>query len=123
MDAYVPRNVNLTTSRATRLRSDFGTGDAIGHVVIWIVLTVCTLGLALIFFPYYMNRAVLNRTKVIDQAGGVIGYLNCRFDLGSSIAHVIIWMILILITLGIAAFFYLYRVLRVVINETYIVYN
>lgn len=108
--------------RAARLRSEFGIGDSIGHVIIWILLAIVTLGLALIVFPYYFNRSVLNRTKVIDQAGNEIGYLECRFNLGSSIGHVIIWAILILITLGLAAFFYVYRVLRVVINETRIVY-
>lgn len=110
------------TQRATRLRSDFGIGDSIGHVIIWIALTIVTLGLALFVFPYYFNRAVLNRTKVIDQSGNEIGHLECRFNLGSSIGHVIIWAVLILITLGIAAFFYAYRVVHVLINETRIVY-
>ncbi len=62
--------------RAARLRSDFSTADAIGHVIIWVLLTIITLGLALIVFPYYFNRAVLNRTKVIDGAGNEIGYLE-----------------------------------------------
>lgn len=114
--------MNNNASRAVRLRSDFGIGDSIGHVIIWLLLTIITLGLALIVFPYYLNRAVLNRTKVLDQSGQEIGYLNCTFNLGSSIGHVIIWAILILLTFGIAAFFYVYRVLRVVINETRIEY-
>lgn len=110
------------TSRPARLRSDFGIGDSIGHVIIWVLLTIITLGLALFVFPYYFNRAVLNRTKVLDQLGREVGYLESRYDLGASIGHVILWAILILVTLGIAAFFYMYRVLRVVINETRIVY-
>lgn len=114
--------MNETLLRAARLRSDFSIADSIGHVIIWILLTIITLGLALVVFPYYFNRAVLNRTKVLDQAGNEIGHLDCRFNLGSSIGHVIIWLILIIITLGIAAFFYVYRVVRVVINETRIVY-
>lgn len=114
--------MNIATSRAARLRSDFSIGDSIGHVVIWILLTIVTLGLALMVFPYYINRAVLNRTKVVDQVGNEIGHLDCKFNLGSSIGHVILWLILIIVTFGIAAFFYVYRVLRVVINETRIVY-
>ncbi|WP_210252541.1 DUF6693 family protein [Aminobacter sp. MDW-2] len=115
--------MNVTGSRAVRLRSDFSIGDSIGHVIIWIFLTVVTLGLALVVFPYYLNRAVLNRTKVLDQSGNEIGHLDCRFNLGSSIGHVIIWLVLIIVTFGIAAFFYAYRVLRVVITETRIVYH
>lgn len=108
--------------RAMRFKADFGIADNIGVLVIWIVLTIVTLGLALIVFPYYLNKDVLNKTKVLDVNGREIGRLNCRFNLASSIGHVVIWMILIIVTLGIAAFFYLYRVLRVVINETEIEY-
>jgi hypothetical protein len=35
---------------------------------------------------------------------------------------VIIWFLLIIVTLGIAAFFYAYRILRVLLNDTRIVY-
>lgn len=114
--------MNNQNSRAARLRSDFSVADSIGHVIIWVLLTLVTLVLALIVFPYYFNRAVLNRTKVLDQFGNEIGHLDCRFNLGASIGHVIIWTILILITFGLAAFFYVYRVVRVVINETRVVY-
>jgi hypothetical protein len=65
---------------------------------------------------------VLNRTEVIDAGGRAIGKLDCQFNLASSIGHVIIWVLLIIVTLGIAAFFYAYRVLRVLLNDTRIVY-
>lgn len=114
--------MQTTPGRVARLRSDFGIADSIGHVIIWILLTIITLGLALIVFPYYFNRAVLNRTKVLDHNGNEVGRLNCRFDLGSSIGHVVIWAVLIIVTLGLALFFYAYRVIRVVLNETHIEY-
>lgn len=113
---------DISRPRAVRFKADFGIGDNIGVVVIWIILTIVTLGLALIVFPYYLNKDVLNKTKVLDSAGREVGRLNCRFNLASSIGHVIIWVLLIVVTLGIASFFYLYRVLRVVINETEIEY-
>ena len=111
-----------TGSRAARLRCEFSIGQSIGHVIVWVVLTLVTFGLALLVFPYYLNRAVLNRTEVLDQSGRAIGKLRCNFDLISSIGHVIIWGILILITFGIAGFFYLYRVVRVVLSDTVIEY-
>ena len=108
--------------RAVRFKCDFGMVETIGQVLIWILLTIVTLGLALIVFPYYFNKVVLNRTEVLDAGGRAIGKLDCQFNLGSSIGHVIVWVILIIITLGIAAFFYAYRVLRVLLNDTRIVY-
>jgi ABC-type antimicrobial peptide transport system permease subunit len=96
--------------------------EAIGNVILWIILTIVTLGLALIVFPYYFNRAVLNQTEVLDLTGTPIGRLNCTFNVGHSIGHVLIWAILIIVTLGLAGFLYVYRVLRVVLNETRIEY-
>lgn len=110
------------TSRIGKLRCDFGTGEAIGHVIIWVILTICTFGLALLVFPYYMNKVVLNKTEILDAHGRAIGKFRCDFNLASSIGHVIIWFFLILITFGIAAFFYAYRIIRVILNETVIEY-
>lgn len=107
---------------ATRLRCDLGIAESIGQVIIWILLSIVTLGLALIVFPYYFNKAVLNKTEVLDGNGNAIGRLNCSFNLASSIGHVIIWILLIIVTLGLATFLYAYRVLRVLINETRIEY-
>jgi hypothetical protein len=116
-------NATMTSDlRASKLRCDFSIGESIGHVIIWIFLTIITLGLALMVFPYYLNRAVLNRTEVLDAHNRPIGRLRCNFNLASSIGHVIIWAILILITFGIAAFFYAYRLVRVILNETSIEY-
>jgi uncharacterized membrane protein YjgN (DUF898 family) len=111
-----------STSRATRLKCSFSTTEAIGNAILWIVLIIVTLGLALVVFPYALNRSVLNKTEVVDASGKVLGRLNCDFGIGSSIGHAIIWAILIIITLGLASVLYAYRVLRVVLNETRIVY-
>lgn len=109
-------------SRRGRLKCSFSTVEAIGSVVLWFILTIVTLGLALLVFPYYFNRAVLNKTEVLDGSGRAIGRLNCTFNIGHSIGHLLIWLILILVTFGLASFLYVYRVLRVVLNETMIEY-
>lgn len=96
--------------------------ETIGQVIFWLLLSIVTLGLALLIFPYYFNKVVLNRTEVLDSSGRAIGRLDCQFNIGSSIGHVIIWILLIIITFGIAAFFYAYRILRVLLNDTRIAY-
>jgi hypothetical protein len=105
-----------------RLKCDFGLIETLGQVIIWLILSIVTLGLALLVFPYYFNKVVLNRTEVLDRSGNAIGRLNCRFNIGNSLGHVIIWILLIIVTLGIAAFFYAYRVIRVLLNDTVIEY-
>jgi hypothetical protein len=110
------------SGRPVRFRCDFGIMETIGQVLIWILLSIVTLGLALMVFPYYFNKVVLNRTEIIDASGRAVGKLDCQFNLGSSIGHVIVWILLIIVTLGIAAFFYAYRILRVLLNDTRIIY-
>lgn len=105
-------------TRPMKLKCNFSTIEALGSIIIWVILSVVTLGLALLVFPYYFNRSVLNQTEIVDGAGRAIGRLNCTFNIGHSIGHMILWVILIIITLGFAAFLYVYRVLRVVLNET-----
>jgi cytochrome bd-type quinol oxidase subunit 2 len=105
-----------------RFRCSFGIGEAIGNAVVWVLLACITAGLALLIFPYFFNRSVLNRTEVLDAGGRAIGRLNCRLNVSSSVGHFILWVILILVTLGLASFVYAYRVLRVVLNETEIVF-
>ncbi|OEC97952.1 hypothetical protein A9Z06_05880 [Rhizobium sp. YK2] len=105
-----------------RLKCSFSIVESIGSVVLWIILTIVTLGLALIVFPYYLNRAVLNKTELLDGSGRPIGRLNCTFNVAHSIGHVILWVLLIIVTLGLASFLYAYRVLRVVLNETRVEY-
>ncbi len=111
-----------TATRIGRLKCSFSTGEAIGNVILWIVLTIVTLGLALAVFPYYLNRAVLNKTELLDASGRAIGRFNCTFNISSSIGHLILWVLLIIVTFGLASFIYVYRVLRVVLNETRIEY-
>lgn len=112
----------ISNTRIGKLKCSFSTTEAIGNVILWVILSVVTLGLALMVFPYYFNRAVLNKTEILDASGRAIGRLNCTFNIGHSIGHVIIWAILIVLTLGLAAFLYVYRVLRVVLNETRVEY-
>lgn len=114
--------VAVSTTRIGRLKCSFSTTEAIGGVIIWIILSIITLGLALIVFPYYLNRAVLNKTELLDGSGRPIGKLNCQFNIGHSVGHVILWVLLIIVTFGLAAFLYVYRVLRVVLNETRVEY-
>ena len=113
---------DIATTRIGRLQCSFSIVEAIGSAILWIILTIVTLGLALIVFPYYLNRAVLNKTELMDGSSRAIGRLNCTFNIGRSIGHVLIWALLIIITLGLASLLYVYRVIRVVLNETRVEY-
>lgn len=106
-----------------QFRCDFSVGDAIGNVIIWVILLIVTLGLAAFVFPYYLPKAVINRTAVLDDKGNEIGRLSCDLQLSTMIGNLLIWVVLTFVTLGLAYFVYIYRVFRVVITETNIEFN
>lgn len=101
-----------------RLKCEFGIADAIGSVVIWVLLSIVTLGLAAFVAPYYIYSAVVNRTLLIDQNGHRLGQLKVNFTLAEIVGHAVIWLLVSIVTLGLAVIIYYYMVLRKVLDRT-----
>ncbi|MDO5667483.1 MAG: hypothetical protein Q4G44_06630 [Alcaligenaceae bacterium] len=92
-------------------RPELGLARMIGHLIFWVILSMFTLGFALMLFPYYIMRFVLNNTYVYDQREGKkIGRLQCDIELAGIFANAFIWFLLTIITLGLAYFFFIYRI-------------
>lgn len=109
---------------ATKFRCDFGIGDSIGHVLIWVLLTIVTFGLALFVFPYYLMKAVVNETTVLASDGITeLGKLKCEISLSTAVGNAFLWVVLTIVTLGLAYFVYFYRVMRIVFSATTIQYH
>jgi len=51
-----------------RLVSTLNLGDILVQTLIWIVLVLCTLGLAFPFFAYYFIRLIINTTQIHEIA-------------------------------------------------------
>lgn len=84
------------------LKCEYSVGEAIGQLIIWIVLIVITLGLALIVLPYYFLKGPINKTFVVDHNGQKLARLQVDVNLSEIIGHAIIWLILSIVTLGFA---------------------
>lgn len=92
--------------------------DIIGHLLIWVVLTIITFGIALFFFPYSFSRFVINRTSVVDTATGVERKMVCDINIFSNIGHIVLWMIISVLTFGLGYIFYFYRVWNYALNNS-----
>lgn len=92
----------------------------VGHLVMWLLLIIITLGIGAFFFGYSLQKMVVNHTEVYTRKGELVGRLRCDYSVASSIGHVLLWILLTIVTLGIAMIFYIYRVSRVVMDETFI---
>lgn len=106
---------------AVRLQCRIGFWDMVGHIVLWIVMILLTLGIAAFFFVYSLQKMVVNHTVMVNRQGAEVGHLRCDFNIVSTIGHVILWILLTIITLGLALPFYIYRVNRVIMDETEVV--
>lgn len=93
-----------------QLKSELGTFDVLGHLIIWLLLTIVTLGLAMFVFPYYMQRFIISKTYAYDGDGKKIGRLVCTIDLASMIGNIILWFIISILTLGIGYLVFLYKI-------------
>ena len=100
------------------LKCEFELLEAFLLVILWVILTVFTFGLAAFLMPYYLAKAPINKTYVIDQNGQKIGRLYVDFSLGQVIWHALIWLILSIITFGIAYIVYWFAVGRKLLNAS-----
>ncbi len=105
----------------TRFQCDFGVAEAIGSFIIWILLTIVTLGLAAFVAPYYILSAIINKTWIVDENGQRLSQLKVNFTLAEIVGHAVIWVLLAIVTLGLALIIYYYMVMKKVLNRTEIV--
>jgi len=104
----------------TRVQAKIDTLDIIGHLILWIVLSIITLGIALFFLPYSFSKFIINRTEIIDAEGNK-QRLQCSTNIFGNIGHVILWIIITIFTLGLGYFFYMYKVWNYSLNNTEII--
>lgn len=100
------------------LRCDFSLSEALGQLLIWLVLTVVTFGLALFVLPYYFLKAPINKTYVLDANGNAVARLSVKVGFADILGHAIIWLVLTILTLGLAYFIYWQSVVKRLMNAT-----
>ncbi len=106
---------------AAALSTDLSVGDAIGHAIIWIVLSIFTLGFALMLYPYSLAKYVIGKTYLLDENGRRSKRFKCDLGFTGNLGHAVVWFLLSLITFGLAYFIYIYRVWVYAIGKTSLV--
>lgn len=104
--------------RGSKLKCHISVVDIIVNGLVWLLLSIVTLGLAFFFYIYYFNRFVINKTDITDAGGKVIGTLKCNLTFGDIFGHAILWILLTIITLGLGVFFYFYKALAFIVSKT-----
>ncbi|MFT5785601.1 MAG: hypothetical protein ACI9KK_000950 [Ascidiaceihabitans sp.] len=99
-----------------KFKCEFTVGEAIGQLVIWILLSIITFGLALFVLPYYFLKAPLNRTYVVDRDGHKISKVYVEVGFMDILGHALIWLLLTIVTLGLAYLVYWPAVIKRLLN-------
>lgn len=99
-----------------RVKCEFSVGEAIGQIVIWLLLSIITLGLALFVLPYYFVRAPLNRSYLVNKDGQKVVRMNTEIAFGDILGHALVWLLLTIVTLGLAYLIYWPVVIRRMLN-------
>ncbi|MCY3993362.1 MAG: hypothetical protein OXF50_19210 [Caldilineaceae bacterium] len=95
--------------------------DVLGHLIIWLLISLVTFGIGLFFWPYASAKLIINAIELEDRTRSSVGRLECQLSVGQQIGHIILWIILSIITFGIAYPFYFFGVVRTAIDRTRIV--
>ena len=66
--------------------------------------------------PCYILKSPINRTTLVAPDGTVLGRLNVDVNLAEVIGHVIIWVFLSIVTLGLALILYQLAVMKRLLN-------
>lgn len=98
------------------LKCEYTLSEAIGQLIIWLILVVVTFGLALFVLPYYFLKAPINRTYIVDTDGAKLARLNVEVDFASILGHAFLWLILSIVTLGLAYLVYWPSVVKRLLN-------
>ena len=100
-----------------RIQADVATLDILGHIILWFIIILITLGIGAFFFPYSFSKFIINRSEIIDERG-VGKRMHCHTDMFGNIGHVILWIIISIITFGLGYAFYFYKIWNYSLNNT-----
>lgn len=107
-------------ARRQEIACDLKVSDALGHVILWVLLTIVTIGIAGFLFPYAFAKFIINKSYVMED-GKRVRKFQCDLDVSSQIGHAILWYLLSIVTLGVAFCVYVYKVQAYALNKTTLV--
>ena len=102
-----------------KLRVEIGVWSILWYLILWTIFGIITLGFALLLFPYSIYKLVINKTYLINpESGTKLAKFKCDLNVVHQIWHALIWYLLVILTLGLALPFYIYYLVKFVLNKT-----
>jgi hypothetical protein len=106
-----------------RLRSDLDVRTVWPSFLVWLAVSICTLGLGWIVVSGHFFRMLINSTVVVDETDTRIGQLVCDYDVEADLPRIARWVLLCVATLGLGLLFYSFRAGKLALSATVVLWD
>lgn len=101
-----------------RLRSRMDLAKVWPEFLVWLAVSVFTLGLGWLVVAGHFFRAVINSVELTDAGGTPVGQLVCTYDVEKGTGALARWLAICIMTLGVGLLFYSFAAARAAMNHT-----
>ena len=105
-------------SQLGRLRSDLTIPRVMGHIAVWLLVSLATFGIGALFWPYAAAKLIIDSVVITDESANSTARLQCKYKPGQQFGHVLFWAVLIFLSGGFGALFYPFSVAFIALNKT-----
>ena len=101
-----------------RLRSRLDLSQVWPDFLVWLAVSVFTLGLGWLVVAGHFFRRVINSCDVVDAEGRTVGQLVCNYDVERRTDELVRWLAICILTLGVGLLFYSFHAARAALDHT-----
>jgi hypothetical protein len=102
----------------SRLKNDLDLRRVWPSFLVWLAVSICTLGLGWIIVSGHFFKTIIDTTYVVDGSGRRVARLRSDYDVEAHLRHVLLWAVLSFATLGIGLLFYSFHAARSALDAT-----
>ena len=110
--------MNPSMPQGMRLQSRMDLSQVWPDFLVWLAVSIFTLGLGWLVVAGHFFRLVINSAEVVDPSGATVGRLVCDYDVEKGTAALVKWLLICIATLGIGLLFYSFHAARTAANHT-----
>ena len=110
--------MNVAAMAGARLHSRLDLSKVWPDFLVWLAISVATLGLGWLVVAGHFFRSVINSCEVIGADGHAVGRLVCDYDVEKRTGELVRWLALCIATLGVGLLFYSFHAARSALDHT-----
>lgn len=115
--------MNVAELTGMRLRSRLELGRVWPDFLVWLAVSIATLGLGWLVVAGHFFRLVINSVELVDAAGQTRGRLVCDYDVERRTGELLRWLAICIVTLGVGLLFYSFHAARAALDHTRVEWN